>query len=39
VPGAIGYVRASDADSTVKILRVDGRLPDDKDYRFRLNAR
>lgn len=39
VPGAIGYVRASDADSTVKILRVDGRLPEDKDYRFRLGAR
>jgi ABC-type phosphate transport system substrate-binding protein len=39
VPGAIGYVRASDADSTVKVLRVDGRLPADKDYRFRLAAR
>ena len=35
VPGAIGYIRSSDADSTVKILRIDGRLPDDKDYRFR----
>jgi ABC-type phosphate transport system substrate-binding protein len=39
VPGAIGYVRASDVDSTVKVLRVDGRLPGDKDYRFRLAAR
>jgi ABC-type phosphate transport system substrate-binding protein len=39
VPGAIGYVRASDVDSTVKVLRVDGRLPGDKDYRFRLTAR
>jgi ABC-type phosphate transport system substrate-binding protein len=39
VPGAIGYVRASDVDSTVKVLRVDGRLPADKDYRFRLTAR
>lgn len=39
VPGAIGYVRASDVDSTVKVLRIDGRLPDDKDYRFRLTAR
>jgi ABC-type phosphate transport system substrate-binding protein len=38
VPGAIGYVRASDVDSTVKVLRIDGRLPDDKDYRFRLTA-
>jgi len=39
VPGAIGYVRASDVDSSVKVLRVDGRLPEDKDYRFRLTAR
>ena len=39
VPGAIGYVRASDVDSTVKVLRVDGRVPADKDYRFRLTAR
>jgi ABC-type phosphate transport system substrate-binding protein len=39
VPGAIGYVRASDVDSTVKVLRVDGRVPADKDYRFRLNVR
>jgi len=39
VPGAIGYVRASDVDSTVKILRVDGRLPEDQDYRFRVAAR
>jgi ABC-type phosphate transport system substrate-binding protein len=38
VPGAIGYVRAADADASVKILRVDGRLPDDKDYRLRLQA-
>jgi ABC-type phosphate transport system substrate-binding protein len=39
VPGAIGYVRAGDADSSVKVLRVDGRLPEDKDYRVRLTAR
>lgn len=39
VPGAIGYVRASDVDSSVKLLRVDGRLPEDKDYRLRLTAR
>jgi hypothetical protein len=38
VPGAIGYVRASDVDSSVKVLRVDGRLPEDKDYRFRLGT-
>jgi ABC-type phosphate transport system substrate-binding protein len=39
VPGAIGYVRAADADSSVKILRVDGRLPDDKDYKLRMQSR
>ena len=36
VPGAIGYVRGSDVDASVKTLRIDGRLPDDKDYRLRL---
>src|ERR1700746_854420 len=39
VPGAIGYVRASEADGSVKILRVDGRLPDDKDYSLRMQPR
>ena len=39
VPGAIGYVRATEVDASVKILRVDGRLPDDKDYRLRLQSR
>jgi ABC-type phosphate transport system substrate-binding protein len=39
VPGAIGYVRGTDADASVKTLRIDGRLPDDKDYRLRLQAR
>jgi ABC-type phosphate transport system substrate-binding protein len=39
VPGAIGYLRASDVDGSVKILRVDGHLPDDKDYRLKLQAR
>ena len=37
VPGAIGYIRGADVDSSVKILRIDGRLPDDKDYRLRLS--
>lgn len=39
VPGAIGYVRASDVDSSVKVIRVDGRLPDDKDYGLRIPLR
>lgn len=33
-PGAVGYVRASEADSTVKVLRVDGRLPGEPGYRL-----
>jgi phosphate transport system substrate-binding protein len=39
VPGAIGYLRAADVDNSVKVLRVDGHLPDDKDYRLRMQAR
>jgi ABC-type phosphate transport system substrate-binding protein len=38
VPGAIGYVRVSDVDSTVKVLRVDGLRPEDKDYGLRIPA-
>jgi ABC-type phosphate transport system substrate-binding protein len=36
VPGAIGYVRASDVDGSVKVVRVDERLPDDKEYKLRV---
>jgi ABC-type phosphate transport system substrate-binding protein len=36
VPGAIGYVRLSDVDATVKVLHVDELLPDDKGYRLRM---
>ena len=38
VPGAIGYVRLSDVDDTVKVLRVDELLPDDKGYRLRVET-
>jgi ABC-type phosphate transport system substrate-binding protein len=38
VPGAIGYVRASDIDSTVKVIRVDGHLPSDKEYPLHIEA-
>jgi len=31
-PGAIGYVRASDADDSVKVLKVDGKSPGDAGY-------
>jgi len=36
VPGAIGYVRLSDVDGSVKVLRVDELLPDDRGYRLKL---
>ena len=39
VPGAIGYIRAADADTSVKIVRVDGHLPADKEYGLRLALR
>lgn len=32
VPGAIGYVRVSDLNASVKPLRVNGRLPNDPGY-------
>jgi ABC-type phosphate transport system substrate-binding protein len=38
VPGAIGYVRVSDVDSSVKVIRVDGRLPSDKEYGLRIQG-
>lgn len=31
-PGAIGYLRASDVDSSVKVVSIDGRLPDNREY-------
>ena len=36
VPGGIGYLRKSDIDATVKIVRIDGLDPDDKDYKLRV---
>ena len=39
VPGAIGFVRASDVDGTVKVLHVDGRAPGDPQYPLRIANR
>jgi ABC-type phosphate transport system substrate-binding protein len=39
VPGAIGYLRQSDVDKTVKVIRIDERLPDDKGYKFHVPLR
>lgn len=38
-PGAIGYLRASDVDESVKVLRIDGHLPQDKDYILQIDER
>ena len=34
VPGAIGYVLADRVDDSVKVVRVDGRLPSESGYRL-----
>ena len=36
-PGAIGYLRASDVDESVKVVRIDGLLPEDKGYRLQID--
>jgi ABC-type phosphate transport system substrate-binding protein len=38
-PGAVGYLRASDVDDSVKVVRVNGLLPEDDGYPLRLRAR
>jgi ABC-type phosphate transport system substrate-binding protein len=39
VPGAIGYVRSTDVDESVKVIRIDERLPEDKGYRLHVPPR
>jgi ABC-type phosphate transport system substrate-binding protein len=36
VPGAIGYLRAEEADDSVKVIRVDGRAPNEPGYKLKL---
>jgi len=38
-PGAIGYVRADEVDDTVKVLRIDDRLPGEAKYPLRRAGR
>ena len=35
-PGAIGYLRGSDVDDSVKIVKVDGHAPGDTDYPLKI---
>jgi hypothetical protein len=38
VPGAIGYLRASDVDDSVKVVRIDELLPSDKAYKLHVQS-
>ena len=38
VPGAIGYLRIGDVDPTVKVVRIDELLPEDKGYRLHVQT-
>lgn len=38
-PGAIGYLRANDVNESIKIVRIDGLLPDDRNYRLPIDER
>ena len=38
VPGGIGYLRLSDVDPSVKVLRIDQLLPEDKGYKLRIRS-
>ena len=35
-PGAISYLRAADADGSVKVLKVDGKAPGDAGYSIKM---
>ena len=36
-PGAIGYLRTSEVDNTVKVVKIDGRFPEDKNYSLQID--
>jgi len=36
VPGAIGYLRISDLDDSIKVVRIDELQPDDKGYKLHV---
>jgi ABC-type phosphate transport system substrate-binding protein len=38
VPGAIGYLRLADVDTTVKIVRIDSLQPDDRGYKLHVQS-
>jgi ABC-type phosphate transport system substrate-binding protein len=38
-PGAVGYLRESDVDGSVKVIRINGLLPGDDGYPLRLRRK
>ena len=38
VPNAIGFIDAATVDDSVKILRIDGKLPGDPDYALKIDS-
>jgi hypothetical protein len=36
VPGGIGYVQLGDADDSIRILKIDGKLPGEPDYKLKI---
>jgi hypothetical protein len=38
VPGAIGYIRSDEVDSSVKVLRIAGAVPEHAAFGFTLRA-
>ncbi len=38
VPGGIGYLRLTDVDSSVKIVRIDQLMPEDKGYKLHVRT-
>jgi ABC-type phosphate transport system substrate-binding protein len=38
VPGGIGYLRLSDVDASVKVVRIDQLLPEDRGYKLRVRT-
>lgn len=39
IPNAIGYIFLSEVDDTVKVLKIDGKLPSDDGYKLRYKIR
>lgn len=37
VPGAIGYIKLSDVDDTIKVLKIDNSLPGENNYKFLID--